>query len=60
MITRLQLCIDQLRVIPVRVEDLSTSGNKIVEVINTLYDIKKELTEQENAKQKEAEGDVQR
>ena len=43
MTERIQICIDQLRLIRVRTEDIPVDGNKIIEVINTLIDIKQEL-----------------
>lgn len=43
MTERLQICINQLKLIRVRVEDIPVEGNKIIEVINTLIDVKQEL-----------------
>lgn len=40
---KIQACIDTLRLIRVRAEDISEDGNKIIQVINLLYEIQGEL-----------------
>ena len=40
---KIQTCIDTLRLIRVRTEDISVDGEKIISVINLLYMIQGEL-----------------
>lgn len=43
MTGRLQKCIDMLKAVRVRTEDIPTEGNDIIIVINTLIDLKEEM-----------------
>lgn len=40
---KIQACIDTLRLIRVRAEDISEDGNRIIRVINVLYEVQEEM-----------------
>ena len=43
---KIQNCIDTLRLIRVRAEDIAEDGNRIIGVINILYEVQAELRKQ--------------